>query len=147
MFWVTFVVLIDQFLKMLVEKFLFQPFFVIPGFLWFTYTRNTGIVFGLFSRAPWVLWVTFGVTLTLSFVSRFVKGPSLAKVGLQMIVGGAIGNIIDRLRFGYVVDFINLRYFPAIFNIADLFITVGGALILLSLVIGEKSLGDKGEQR
>lgn len=147
MFWVTFVVLIDQFSKMLVEKLLFQPFFVIPGVLWFTYTRNTGIVFGLFSRAPWVLWVTFGVTLTLSFVSRFVKGSSLAKVGLQMIVGGAIGNIIDRFRFGYVVDFINLRYFPAIFNIADLFITVGGALILLSLVIGEKSLGDKGEQK
>ncbi len=140
-------VLIDQFSKMMVEKFLFQPFFVIPGVLWFTYTRNTGIVFGLFSRAPWVLWVTFGVTLTLSFVSRFVKGSSLAKIGLQMIVGGAIGNIIDRFRFGYVVDFINLRYFPAIFNIADLFITVGGALILLSLVIGEKSLGDKGEQR
>lgn len=147
MFWVTLVVLIDQLSKMLVEKLVFQPVFVIQGFLWLTYTRNTGIVFGLFSRAPWVLWVTFTVTLILSFVSSFIKGPSLTKIGLQMIVGGAIGNIIDRFRFGYVVDFINLRYFPAIFNIADLFITIGGVLILLGLVIGEKSLGDKGEQR
>lgn len=139
-------VLMDQLSKMLVERFLFQPVFAIPGVLWFTYTRNTGIVFGLFSRAPWVLWVTFAVTLILSFVSGFVKSSSLTKVGLQMIVGGAIGNIVDRFRFGYVVDFINLRYFPAIFNVADLFITLGGILILLGLVMGEKSLGDKGEQ-
>lgn len=146
MFWVTFVVLIDQLSKMLVEKLLFQPIFVIPGVLWFTYTRNTGIVFGLFSRSPWVLWVTFGVTLILSFVSGFIKGSFLTRIGLQMIVGGAIGNIVDRFRFGYVVDFINLRYFPAIFNVADLFITIGGILIFLSLLIGEKSLGNKGEQ-
>lgn len=146
MFWVAFVVLIDQLSKMLVEKLLFQPIFVIPGVLWFTYTRNTGIVFGLFSRSPWVLWVTFGVTLILSFVSGFIKGSSLTKIGLQMIVGGAIGNIVDRFRFGYVVDFINLRYFPAIFNVADLFITIGGIFIFLSLLIGEKSLGNKGEQ-
>lgn len=139
-------VLIDQLSKMLVEKLLFQPIFVIPGVLWFTYTRNTGIVFGLFSRSPWVLWVTFGVTLILSFVSGFIKGSSLTKIGLQMIVGGAIGNIVDRFRFGYVVDFINLRYFPAIFNVADLFITIGGIFIFLSLLIGEKSLGNKGEQ-
>ncbi|HOJ87514.1 MAG TPA: signal peptidase II [Pseudothermotoga sp.] len=147
MFWVAFVVLMDQLSKMLIEKFLFQPFFVIPGFLWFTYTRNTGIVFGLFSRAPWVLWVTFAVTLALSFISGFIKSSKLARVGLQMIVGGAIGNIVDRFRLGYVVDFINLRYFPAIFNIADLFITFGAILILLSLLLGEKSLGDKGQQR
>jgi len=64
-----------------------------------------------------------------------------------MIVGGATGNIVDRFRFGYVVDFINLRYFPAIFNIADLFITIGGVLIVLSLLMGEKKLESHGEQR
>ncbi len=146
MFWVTLVVLMDQFSKMLIEKFLFQPFFVIPGVLWFTYTRNTGIVFGLFSRSPWVLWVTLAVTLLLSLAFDFIKSSALTKIGLQMIVGGAIGNIVDRFRFGYVVDFINLRYFPAIFNVADLFITLGGILIFLSLLMGEKSLGNKGEQ-
>ncbi len=147
MFWVTFVILMDQLSKMLVENFLFQPFFAIPGVLWFTYTRNTGIVFGLFSRQPWVLWVTFAVTLTLSVVSSLTKGSTLTKAGLQMIVGGATGNIVDRFRFGYVVDFINLRYFPAIFNIADLFITIGGVLIVLSLLMGEKKVESHGEQR
>jgi signal peptidase II len=63
-----------------------------------------------------------------------------------MIVGGAIGNVIDRFRLGYVVDFINLRYFPAVFNVADLFITIGGILVLVSLLRGEQPLDDKGGQ-
>jgi signal peptidase II len=54
--------------------------------------------------------------------------------------------VIDRFRLGYVVDFINLRYFPAVFNVADLFITIGGILVLVSLLRGEQPLDDKGGQ-
>ncbi|HBT38643.1 MAG: Lipoprotein signal peptidase [Thermotoga sp. 50_1627] len=146
MFWITFVVLMDQLSKMLIERFLTIPTFVVPGLLWFSYTKNTGIAFGMFARSPWVVWVTFFATFFLALVPRFVKCSALTTVGLQMIVGGAIGNVIDRFRLGYVVDFINLRYFPAVFNVADLFITIGGILVLVSLLRGEPSLDDKGEQ-
>ncbi|HBJ80677.1 signal peptidase II [Pseudothermotoga sp.] len=147
MFWVTFVILMDQLSKMIVEKYLVQPFFAIPGILWFTYTRNTGIAFGMFSRSPWVLWITFAVTFLLAALPIFIRCSLLTRAGLQMVVGGAIGNMIDRFRFGYVVDFISVRYFPAIFNIADSFITIGGILILLSLLRGERSFADDGREK
>lgn len=146
MFWITFVILVDQLTKMLVERFLIVPTFVVPGFVWLSYTKNTGIAFGMFARSPWVLWVTFFATFFLSLVPSFVKCSALTKVGLQMIVGGAIGNVIDRFRLGYVVDFINVRYFPAVFNVADFFISVGGVLVLVSLLRGEAPLDDKGGQ-
>lgn len=145
MFWITFVVLIDQLTKMLVERFLTVPTFLIPGYVWLTYTKNTGIAFGMFARSPWILWVTFFATLFLSLVPNFVKCSALTKAGLQMIVAGAIGNVIDRFRLGYVVDFINVKYFPAVFNVADLFITIGGIVVLFGLLRGEEPLDNKGE--
>ncbi|MEN3007534.1 signal peptidase II [Pseudothermotoga sp.] len=146
MFWVTFVLLMDQLTKMLIERFLVVPTFIVPGFVWLTYTKNTGIAFGMFARSPWILWVTFFATFLLALVPAFVGCSKLTKAGLGMIVGGAMGNVVDRFRLGYVVDFINVRYFPAVFNIADLFITIGGVLILVSLLRGEKPLDDKSGQ-
>lgn len=146
MFWITFVLLMDQLTKMIVERFLVVPTFIVPGFVWLTYTKNTGIAFGMFARSPWILWVTFFATFLLALVPTFVKCSNLTKAGLGMIIGGAMGNVVDRFRLGYVVDFINVKYFPAVFNIADLFITIGGILVLVSLLRGEKPLDDKGGQ-
>ncbi|AEH50687.1 signal peptidase II [Pseudothermotoga thermarum] len=139
MFWVILVLLIDQLSKALVERFLIGPVFVIPGFLWLTYTRNTGIAFGMFSKSSWIIWVILSVTICLALIPYFVKVKTLTKVGLEMIVAGSIANnFVDRIRLGYVVDFINLRFFPAVFNFADVFITIGGFLVVLSLLRGEK---------
>lgn len=138
MFWITIVVIFDQLTKTLVENYLVRPVFAIPGFLWFSYTRNTGVAFGLFSKQPWVIWIVLGVTIALTTIPVFIRCSRLTKVGLQMVVGGALGNIIDRLRTGWVIDFINVKYFPAVFNVADLFITIGGALIIVSLLWREK---------
>lgn len=138
MFWITVVVIFDQLSKTLVENHLVRPVFAIPGFLWFSYTRNTGVAFGLFSKQPWVIWIVLGVTIALTTIPVFIRCSRLTKVGLQMVVGGALGNVIDRLRIGWVIDFINVKYFPAVFNVADLFITIGGALIIVSLLWREK---------
>ena len=77
------------------------------------------------------------------FYRYHLPGPHLLpQVCLGLIVGGAIGNIIDRLRFGYVIDFIHVHWFPGIFNVADSSITVGVAILALFLAL----IGD-GEQR
>ncbi len=140
MFWITLVLLIDQFSKALVERYLVRPVFIIPGTLWLTYTRNAGIAFGMFSRSPWIIWIILAVTVCIALVPYFAKPKQLTKIGLEMIVAGSLGNnFVDRIRLGYVVDFINLRYFPAVFNFADVFITLGGLLVIISLLKGEKN--------
>jgi signal peptidase II len=68
------------------------------------------------------------------YYRRVAAGPALLRIGLSLVLGGAIGNLIDRVRLGYVVDFIDLRWWP-VFNVADSAIVVGvAALVLRSLV-------------
>jgi len=112
---------------------------LVPGLLWIVKTSNTGIAFGLFPDYTDVItWISIAVSVVLCFVPKFFNPTKLTNVATGMIIGGALGNIVDRLRFGKVVDFIELRYFPAIFNIADTFITVGGVLFVLSYIWREK---------
>ena len=106
--------------------------------LWWTLQLNLhfndGGAFG-FGRGMAPLFIAAGVTLlaVLLFVSRSVTGPAMA-VALGMIVGGAIGNLVDRLlrdHNGAVIDFIDFQWWP-IFNVADMAITCGAALLLLT---------------
>jgi signal peptidase II len=98
---------------------------------------NQGVSFGLFrGEADWVRWVlvafSLGVAVALGVWARRIERPLLgAAIGL--IMGGAIGNLIDRVRLGAVADFLDLQalYFPWVFNIADSAITVGVVLLLL----------------
>ena len=112
---------------------------LVPGLLWIVKTSNTGIAFGLFPNYTDVItWISIVVSVVLCFIPRIFNSKKLTNIATGMIIGGALGNIVDRLRFGKVVDFIELRYFPAIFNIADTFITIGGVLFVLSYIWREK---------
>ncbi len=112
---------------------------LVPGVLWVVKVTNTGMAFGMFSTYTDVITiVSIIVAVFLSLLPVTADIGRLGRVSLGMIVGGALGNIIDRVRFGRVLDFIELRYFPAIFNLADAFITIGGLLFVLAYIWRER---------
>lgn len=109
---------------------------VIPGLLSFTMVRNDGVSFGLFGGG-WARWAfsvfPFVVAAALGWWAlRADRRLLVAALGL--IIGGALGNAVDRIRFGFVVDFIDvsaLGFFPWVFNVADCAVNIGVALLIL----------------
>lgn len=137
------IVLFDQLTKIVASRTLDlgQTVPVIPGFIHFTLVRNTGMAFGLLSSSdiPFKsVLVTLASILALSAVSYYAlrspHGEKMTRLGLTFILGGAFGNIIDRARLGYVVDFVDVfihdAHWPA-FNVADTSICIGVGLLLL----------------
>ena len=135
------VIVLDQATKFLVTRFLdlYERVEVLPV-LDFTLLHNTGAAFSILAGASgWQRWffIVLAVVVSLTLVIwlwRLPRGDRLIAIALALVLGGALGNLIDRVRHGYVVDFIHAHwgpaYFPA-FNIADSAITVGAALLIL----------------
>ncbi|WP_174269942.1 signal peptidase II [Methylobacter tundripaludum] len=117
----------------LYESIPIMPFFKL------TYVHNTGAAFSFLSEAGgWQRWFFAGLALMISVViavwlTRLKKHETLLAVALALVLGGAVGNLIDRLAYGYVIDFLDVYYeswhWPA-FNIADSAITLGVVLML-----------------
>jgi signal peptidase II len=108
---------------------------IIPGALRFIFVRNTGSAFGLFQGgSEWlkILAILAVILLAVYYVRTASKDWVLA-IALGLQVGGALGNIVDRFRHGYVVDFVDVSSFPT-FNIADSGITVGVILLMYALL-------------
>jgi len=110
------------------------------GFFRIIHVHNTGAAFGLFQDQSFALTIVALTGITVLFVYVFViyrRFPSLenmhGRLALGLILGGTIGNVIDRFRFGYVIDFIDFGFWPA-FNIADSAVTVGVILFAYSLL-------------
>jgi signal peptidase II len=112
-----------------------QSRLVIPHLLWWTYTRNVHGAFGLFGNSP-VLLIVLALIVLGVFAYAFrdaVRHSNLVRVAFGMIVGGAIGNIVDRFEHQWVVDFIDFHtIWPNVFNVADSCITIGVALLVLA---------------
>jgi signal peptidase II len=132
-----FVVFLDQFTKYLAAKYLMPvgSYPVIKHFFHLTYVENRGAAFGMLQNKT-LFFIVITVVVGIVLIYSMIKLPenSLYNYTLAMILGGAIGNLIDRVRLGYVVDFIDFKFFPAVFNVADSFIVVG-AIILGYLMI------------
>ncbi|WP_438852865.1 signal peptidase II [Brevundimonas nasdae] len=117
---------------------------VIRPILNFSWVENTGVSFGLFSggEARWGLSI-FSIIVSIALGWWALKSQRrllIAAIGLVM--GGAIGNAIDRVRFGYVVDFIDFSgtgVFPWVFNVADSAITIGVVLLILDTLLSERA--------
>ncbi|UCC60510.1 MAG: signal peptidase II, partial [Dehalococcoidia bacterium] len=105
------------------------------GFIRLTYTTNSGGAFGLFSNQTFllILAVFIAIAIVVLYLRYLPADSTLLKVGLGLDLGGAVGNLIDRLRFGEVTDFIDVGAWP-VFNIADSAITVGTILIAYYLL-------------
>ena len=119
---------------------------LIPGVFELFYLENRGAAFGIFENMRWMFLLGTGLILVLA-VFLFRRFPKQRKylpffISLTMIAAGGIGNLIDRLRLGYVIDFFyfSLIDFP-VFNVADIYVTVGVALFaILYLIAGEEEL-------
>lgn len=109
---------------------------IIPGVLALNYTENTGMAFSLFSGRAWLLGVVSAVCIIGGWLTlRKYQLGTLSKVGAMLMLGGAVGNMIDRFLRGYVVDMFEALFVRfAIFNVADVALTVGTALMAVSLV-------------
>ena len=130
---------------------LFELREVVPGFFGLVHVRNTGVAFSLLSNLDprWVhplliIATVLAMGAVLAYIA-FLPCRGAAPVGLGLILGGAIGNLIDRARLGYVVDFLDLywrnHHWPT-FNVADIGITVGVVLLLIDMVVSPKEPGD-----
>jgi len=143
-FVVLLTVIVDQITKFAIHACLSpgQSLPVIPSVLHLTYVQNTGAAFGLFRGYVGLLVLVAGGTIAwivmeLLRMRRPPPHPShgqapqsrLMEVALALVLGGAAGNVIDRLRLGYVVDFIDVRVWP-VFNLADSAITIGVGLLV-----------------
>lgn len=121
----------------------FQQKIEISSIFDLTYTENRGVSFGLFAGGMTSRVLLSLLSLAVSaFIIRWlmkVERPVTA-CGAGLILGGAIGNVIDRVSYGYVVDFLDFSglYFPYIFNVADAAINIGVALLLIDTLILEK---------
>jgi signal peptidase II len=104
------------------------------------HVTNSGIAFGLFSSATSIviLLTTLAVAWMLYFFARSGSRHPILPVALGLVMGGSLSNLVDRVRLGHVTDFLDLRYWPA-FNLADTFIVVGVAALLLALVVSDRN--------
>lgn len=123
---------VDQFIKMTVITNLkpIDTVEFIPGLLNFTYVENFGVAFGLMSGMAWIIIALTAIVLVglLVYIFRYKYHTFLSYTACTLIVAGGIGNLIDRVAFGYVVDYIHVLFFPYVFNFADCCVVVGAVL-------------------
>lgn len=144
------VILLDQVSKLLIQAAmpLGHSIPLIPDFFAIVYVLNPGAAFGFLAaqaagvRNPFFIGISLlAIGFILYYRHRRVDDHLLASLGLSLILGGAVGNLVDRLRIGMVVDFIDVHYYqyhwPA-FNVADSGITVGVSLMMLTMILDER---------
>ena len=133
---------------------MYQQIVIIPDYFSWTLAYNTGAAFSfLADAAGWQRWFFAAIAVVVSgvlvvWLKRLKPGETWLAVALALVLGGALGNLVDRVVFGHVVDFILLHwhqqwYFPA-FNVADMAITGGSILLALDMFKSEKS-GETGK--
>ncbi len=135
------VIIVDRFAKFLAFNNLLegQSIGVVPKIFHITLVLNTGAAFGLFKEKNQFFIVSSLIVIALIFLyASLDKERDIFKLSaLGLIMGGAIGNLIDRLLFGYIIDFLDFRVWP-VFNIADSAITVGSLLLVSRLFLLRK---------
>ncbi len=134
----AFVVVADQVIKYLVVEFLepVQRVTAIPHILDLVYVENTGVAFGMFSNLRWLFVIVTSIVIVAFIYMMFKLGKSskLFSVASALIIGGGIGNLIDRICLGYVIDYLQLSFFSPVCNFADYCITVGTVLLIIYLL-------------
>jgi signal peptidase II len=149
--WLVPIIVLDQLTKIIVDRTmpLHHSIPIVDGFFSLTYVRNTGAAFGIFAgshevfRLPFLIGVSIlAIGFILTMLKRLRDDATGLVTALTFILAGAIGNLIDRVFYGEVIDFLDVYYsnyhWPA-FNVADSFITIGVTITIFYLV------GNKGE--
>jgi len=130
----------DQITKHLISQIISprESIIIVKNFFYLTLVHNTGVAFGMFKNQTIVFIVISIIAIVLILYNMFYqkkyrKLHKLDLVAFSLILGGALGNLIDRLRFGYVIDFLDFRIWP-VFNIADSAITIGIILLIITCI-------------
>ena len=138
------IVALDQWTKVLTLSniALYEKVPFLDGLFHFTYVQNTGAAFSSFEGAMWLfalVFVLFTALVIYDLVKKAMPFTVLERWCVAAVYGGGLGNMIDRLRLGYVVDMIEVEFirFP-VFNVADCFITCGCVLLLVHLIFFNK---------
>lgn len=131
-------VAVDQIIKYFVTVYL-QPLgsvTVIDNLFNLTYVENNGVAFGMFSDMRWVFVALTSVLLFVIIFIMFKKRPKgkMFYIAAGLIIGGGIGNLIDRIFYGYVIDYLSLSFFSPVCNFADYCITIGTVLLIIYLL-------------
>jgi len=144
---VSLTLVLDQLTKFFVVNnlTLYQSIPVFKNILYITFVSNRGAAFGMFkNQVPVFVAAALAaiILILVDIVKTKRKKISLYDVSLALILAGAIGNLIDRLRFGYVVDFLDFRVWP-VFNVADSAITVGAILLGWTMLFSKPVVKDR----
>ena len=121
---------------------------VIPGLFSLKYVENKGAAFGILSDARWI-FIAFTIIIIIAliyFMFRKKISSKLFFVAAVLIIGGGIGNLIDRIFYGYVVDYLSISFFPPVCNFADYCITIGAVLMVIYLIFFSDFLNKKGKK-
>ena len=110
---------------------------IIPGVLSFTRVKNTGIAFSMLSNSGWILTVIIIILiLVVIFAMLRMKLTTFERICLSLVLGGAVGNLLDRIFYGYVLDMIEVKFVKfAVFNFADCCITVGCIMFAVAYLV------------
>lgn len=132
------VVVIDYIIKILVINNLkpISSLEIIPGLFSLNYVENKGAAFGMLANARWIFIVFTIAVIIILIIFLFWKKPTskLLNVAFILIIGGGIGNLIDRIFYGYVVDYLSISFFPPVCNFADYCVTIGAFLLVIYLI-------------
>jgi signal peptidase II len=142
LFGVLGIVALDQSVKALVvaQVELQDRIPLVPGLLTLTHIRNFGAAYNLMTGFALFLILVPGLIMLgglLYLAFRAERLPPMVRLSVTMIIGGGLGNLTDRIRLGYVVDFLDIRIIP-VFNVADMFITAGCLLLVLYLLFFDR---------
>lgn len=131
------IVVLDQIFKYLAINNLksVENIAVIDNLLYFTYLENRGAAFGIFSNQRWLFIIATVLAIVLLVYLVFVKKfeSKIFNISVALIIGGGVGNLIDRIFLGYVVDYIQISFFPPVCNFADYCITAGTIILIIWL--------------
>lgn len=121
---------------------------VIPNVFQLKYVENRGAAFGMLSNARWI-FIVFTIVIIIALIYIMIRKKITSKlfnVAAILIIGGGIGNLIDRIFYGYVVDYLSVSFFPPVCNFADYCITVGAILMVVYLLFFSDFLNKKGKK-
>lgn len=141
------VVCLDQWIKSIIvdQIGLFHVIPVIPGVFDITHIRNDGAAYNLFSQFPELLIILPAMVMLAGLIYMayvYKKKPTMLLLSIALVIGGGLGNLLDRVEMGYVVDFFDIHIIP-VFNVADISICSGCALLFIYLIfIDGKQTGE-----
>lgn len=140
-----FVLLVDFYTKYIVrnDARYIEGVTVIPNLLKLIYVKNEGAAFSMLSgyRGALILISSIAILLGIFAITRLYRNNKIVSLAVSMVIAGGVGNLIDRISFGFVTDMIIFSFFSPVFNVADISVTLGCIILIIYIAIFDSSKG------